>query len=93
MINDMNNMNAKPLIQSKTVTGATAMLAAYFAALLAGEQSAYSLVEIVTSVGVCAGWALAIYGRIVANEPIAGVLQTVVTDLQAQPPAADESHE
>lgn len=86
-------MNSKPIIKSKTVAGATAMLAAYFAALLAGEQSTYSLTEIITSLSVCAGWALAIYGRIVANEPIAGVLQTVVTDLQAQPPAADESHE
>ena len=86
-------MNAKPLIQSKTVTGATTMLAAYFAALLAGEQSTYSLTEIITSLSVCAGWALAIYGRIVANEPISGVLQSVVTDLQAVPPAADESHE
>ena len=85
--------DSKPMLKSKTIAGATAMLAAYFAALLAGEQSAYSIVEIATSVGVCAGWALAIYGRIVANEPIAGVLQSVVTDLQAQPPAADESHE
>lgn len=86
-------MNSKSLIKSKTVAGATGMLIAYFAALLAGEQSTYSLTEIITSLSVCAGWALAIYGRIVANEPIAGVLQTVVTDLQAQPPAADESHD
>ena len=86
-------IDSKPMLKSKTIAGATTMLAAYFAALLAGEQSTYSLTEIITSLSVCAGWALAIYGRIVANEPIAGVLQTVVTDLQAQPPAADESHE
>lgn len=86
-------MNTKPLIQSKTVAGATAMLIAYFTALLAGEQSAYTLVDAIASMGVVAGFGATIYGRIVAKQPIGGVVKSAIADFQATPIAQDDSHE
>lgn len=84
-------MATKPLVQSKTVIGAITMMAAYFSALLAGQQPEYGPVEIITSAGIVVGFVLTIYGRFTAKEPIDGIFKSVVADLQVTQIVPDEN--
>lgn len=81
----------KPLIQSKTFRGQTAIIAAFIAAIASGTMPDYELIiQVIAAVSAIIGYGYGIYGRYTAREPINGIIASVVTDLSAKP--EEEEH-
>lgn len=75
----------KPLVQSKTFQGQTAVIAAFVAAVAAGTMPDYELIiQAIAAIGAVIGYCFSIYGRYTAHEPINGIIASVVADLSAK---------